>query len=139
VRFRKWREYVVTNTIDKGQLGVDLPTILREAARLVAAIVRRVNVEVSRIVLERSNQRRSKLIVLLRRKIRVVVADQTEAVSTCCRRTLYVAGLPAKEARSDLDAVIALRPAQSAGILERVVDILKWHISSISKIGEGTY
>ena len=56
VRFGEGGEDVVADAIEQRQPRVDLPAILHETVRLVAAVVGRVQVEVARIVLEGAHQ-----------------------------------------------------------------------------------
>ena len=56
VRFGEGSEDVVADTVDQCQLLVDLPAVLHEAVRLVAAVVGWAQVEVARIVLEGAHQ-----------------------------------------------------------------------------------
>ena len=71
--FGERSEYLVAGAIDDRQLRGDLPAILREEARLPAAVVGRGNVEVAGLVVVGAEQSRSDLVVLLRLLIRVGV------------------------------------------------------------------
>ncbi len=64
MRLGEGGEDVVANTVEQGQLGIELPAVLDEEAGLVAAVVGRVEVVVTGAGAEGANEARSELVIL---------------------------------------------------------------------------
>ena len=136
MRFGKRSKDVVAKAADDRQLRVQLPAVLHEAVRFVAAVIWREQIEVSCIVLERPNQGRGKLVILLCGQVRIAIRNETEAIRTYRGGALHVPGLSAKEASTCFYGVIPFRPTDRSRVLESVVYILKGNKRAVTDIRE---